>query len=70
MNAMKSQYGVTNKRWNDADLAKFEAAWNEVVAEESAKDPLFKAAAESYFAWRSVYKGWGDAQSLNSTYLQ
>ena len=70
MNSMKSQYGVTNKRWADADLAKLEAAWNEVMAEESEKDPLFKAAAESYTAWRAVYKGWGDAQSLNSTYLE
>jgi TRAP-type mannitol/chloroaromatic compound transport system substrate-binding protein len=70
MNAMKSKYGVTNKRWADADLAKLEAAWNEVVAEESEKDPLFKAAAESYSAWRAVYKGWGDAQSLASTYLE
>ena len=70
MNAMQSKYGVTNKRWGDADLAKLEAAWNEVVAEESEKDPLFKAAAESYSAWRAVYKGWGDAQSLASTYLE
>ena len=70
MNAMKSQYGVTNKRWSDADLAKLEAAWNEVMAEESAKDPLFKAAAESYTAWRAAYKGWGDAQSLKGTYLE
>ena len=69
MNAMQSKYGVTNKRWSDADLAKLEAAWNEVVAEESEKDPLFKAASESYDAWRAVYKGWGDAQSLDSTYL-
>ncbi len=70
MNAMQSKYGVTNKRWSDADLAKLEAAWNEVVAEESEKDPLFKAASESYDAWRAVYKGWGDAQSLDSTYLE
>jgi TRAP-type mannitol/chloroaromatic compound transport system substrate-binding protein len=70
MNAMQSKYGVTNKRWSDADLAKLEAAWNEVVAEESEKDPLFKAASESYDAWRAVYKGWGDAQSLASTYLE
>ena len=70
MNAMKSKFGVTNKRWGDADLAQFEQAWNEVVAELSATDPLFKASAESYAAWRAVYKGWGDAQSLNSTYLE
>ena len=70
MNAMKSEFGVTNKRWSDADLAKLEAAWNEVMAEESEKDPLFKAAAESYSAWRAAYKTWGDAQALDSTYLE
>ena len=27
-------------------------------------------AADSYFAFRAVYKTWGDAQSLDSTYLK
>ena len=27
MNKMLSEYGVTNKRWSDEDLARFEAAW-------------------------------------------
>ena len=67
---MLSEYGVTNKRWSDEDLARFEAAWREVAVEVGEKDALWKKAAESYFAWREVYKTWGDAQSLDSTYLE
>jgi TRAP-type mannitol/chloroaromatic compound transport system substrate-binding protein len=66
---MKSEYGVTNRRWTDDQLAVFEKAWNEVVAEESAKDATFKEFADSYFAFRKQYKIWGDAQALKSTYL-
>ncbi|NIM27155.1 MAG: C4-dicarboxylate ABC transporter [Gammaproteobacteria bacterium] len=70
MNNMLSQYGVTNRRWDDATLAQFEAAWREVVKEESAKDPFFKEIADSYFSFRDVYRGWGEAQSLKGTYLK
>jgi len=70
MNEMLSKYGVTNRRWDDSSLAKFEAAWQEVVEEESAKDPFFKEIAESFFSFREVYKTWGDAQFLKSTYLE
>ena len=66
---MKSKYGVTNRRWSDQDLAKFEQAWRDVIAEESAKDPLFKKVADDYLAFRKTYKLWGDAQSLKATYL-
>jgi TRAP-type mannitol/chloroaromatic compound transport system substrate-binding protein len=52
--------GVTNVRWSEADLAILEKTWNEVLAEESAKDPLFKEVAESYAAFRASYKIWGD----------
>lgn len=69
MNEMLEKHGVTNKRWGDEELAAFEQAWNEVLAEESANDPLFKKVADSYLAWRKTYKTWGDAQSLNATYL-
>ncbi len=67
---MKSKYGVTNRRWSDEQLAVFEKAWVEVVEEESAKDAYFKRFADSFFAFRAKYKIWGDAQSLNSTYLE
>jgi TRAP-type mannitol/chloroaromatic compound transport system substrate-binding protein len=50
-------------------LAAFEAAWNEVLAEQSAADPTFKKVADSYLAFRKVYKTWGDAQALKATYL-
>ena len=70
MNEMLSKYQVQNKRWNDKDLATFEKYWNEVVADESKKDPWFKEIAESYFAFRKLYGTWGAAQSMKPTYLQ
>ena len=69
MNEMMEKYGVTNVRWSDEDLAAFETAWLEVLEEEAAADPDFKTISESYLAFRKVYKTWGDAQSLNATYL-
>ncbi len=69
MDEMKSKYGVTNRRWTDEELAAFEKAWNEVLAEQAAKDPTFKKVADSYLAWRKEYKPWGDAQSIKPTYL-
>jgi TRAP-type mannitol/chloroaromatic compound transport system substrate-binding protein len=69
MNKMLSEHGVTNKRWDDEQLAAFETAWLEVLAEESANDEWFKKVADSYLAFRKVYKTWGDAQALSATYL-
>jgi TRAP-type mannitol/chloroaromatic compound transport system substrate-binding protein len=69
MNEMLEQYGVQNVRWTDQELAAFQEAWLEVLEEESAKDPLFKKVADSYLSFREVYKTWGDAQFLKSTYL-
>jgi TRAP-type mannitol/chloroaromatic compound transport system substrate-binding protein len=69
MNEMMEKYGVENVRWTDDELAAFEQAWNEVLAEQSAADPTFKKVADSYLAFRKVYKTWGDAQRLNATYL-
>jgi TRAP-type mannitol/chloroaromatic compound transport system substrate-binding protein len=69
MNEMLAKYGVQNVRWTDAELAAFETAWDEVLAEQSAADPTFKKVADSYLAFRKVYKTWGDAQALNATYL-
>jgi TRAP-type mannitol/chloroaromatic compound transport system substrate-binding protein len=50
--------GVTLHRWPDHMLAQFEAKWQEVVAEESAKDPLFKRIHESFSAFRNQYAIW------------
>ena len=69
MNKMLSEYGVTNVRWTDEQLAAFEEAWLEVLAEESANDELFANVADSYLAWREEYKTWGDAQFLKGTYV-
>jgi TRAP-type mannitol/chloroaromatic compound transport system substrate-binding protein len=69
MNEMLEKYGVTNRRWTDEELAAYEKAWNEVLAEQSAKDPVFKKVADSYLAWRQEYKAWGAAQFLKPTYL-
>jgi TRAP-type mannitol/chloroaromatic compound transport system substrate-binding protein len=64
MNKLKAK-GVTSVRWSDADLAKLKEAWEEVVVEESGKDPLFKEVAESYTAFRAKYKIWKDHGYLN-----
>jgi len=69
MKTMREKHGVTIHRWKDDQLAVFEKAWLEVVAEESAKDALFKEFADSYFAFRNGFKIWGDAQALKATYL-
>jgi TRAP-type mannitol/chloroaromatic compound transport system substrate-binding protein len=69
MNKMLEEYGVTNVRWSDEQLAAFEQAWQEVLEDQSASDPLFKKVADSYLAFRKVYKTWGDAQSMKPTYL-
>jgi TRAP-type mannitol/chloroaromatic compound transport system substrate-binding protein len=69
MNEMLEKYGVNNVRWTDEELAAFEAAWSEVLEEQSAADPTFKKVADSYLAFRKVYKTWGDAQALKATYL-
>jgi TRAP-type mannitol/chloroaromatic compound transport system substrate-binding protein len=68
MAEMRGKHGVTIKRWPDDVLKAFEKAWLEVLAEESAKDPLFKKVADSYLGFREKYNIWGDAQYLKSTY--
>tara|TARA_B110000438_G_scaffold105340_1_gene103815 strand:- start:684 stop:1760 length:1077 start_codon:yes stop_codon:yes gene_type:complete len=70
MATMKNKHGVKIHRWKDEQLAVFEKAWNEVVAEESKKDALFKEFADSYFAYRKGFKIWGDAQAMKPTYLE
>ena len=67
---MGDKYGVKTHRWRDDQIAVFEKAWNEVVAEDSAKDPLFKKVAESYAKFRKTYAKWGEAQALKPTYLK
>ena len=68
MKEFRDKYGVKIRRWPDETLKKFEAAWFEVVKEESAKDPLFKKVSDSFYSFREKYKIWGDAQYLKATY--
>jgi TRAP-type mannitol/chloroaromatic compound transport system substrate-binding protein len=68
MMEMLEKYGVTNRRWPDDTLRQLEAAWLEVVEEESAADPMFKRIADSFYGFRETYRVWGEAQALDSTY--
>jgi TRAP-type mannitol/chloroaromatic compound transport system substrate-binding protein len=56
--------GVTIHRWPDDILAKMESVWQEVVAEEVAKDPDFKKAWESYSTFRKNYAIWREVGYL------
>jgi TRAP-type mannitol/chloroaromatic compound transport system substrate-binding protein len=70
MGVMTKKHGVNIRRWPDSTLAEFEAAWNEVLKEESAKDPLFKKVSDHFYAFRKDYSVWGKAQTLKATYLK
>ena len=65
---MGEKYGVQTRRWSDEQIAVFEKAWLEVLAEDSQKDELFKRVADSYLAFRASYAKWGAAQALKPTY--
>ena len=57
--------GVTFVRWSDEDLAKFEKAWEEVVVEQTGKDPLFKRIYDNYRTFRDEYAIWRENAYLN-----
>ena len=50
--------GVKVRRWPATMLVAFDKAWNEVVADESAKNPNFRRIHESYDAFRRTYAVW------------
>jgi TRAP-type mannitol/chloroaromatic compound transport system substrate-binding protein len=50
--------GVTNMYWSDDMLAQFKKAWQEVEAEQAAKDAFFKKVSEDLGAFRENYKLW------------
>jgi TRAP-type mannitol/chloroaromatic compound transport system substrate-binding protein len=64
----QTKHGVKVKRWSDEDLAAMEKAWLEVLAEESAKDPLFKKIADHYLDYRKKFAVWGSSQQMKATY--
>jgi TRAP-type mannitol/chloroaromatic compound transport system substrate-binding protein len=50
--------GVENRIWSDQMLAAFRAAWDEVVAEEVARDPFFAKVWKDLSAFRAGYDLW------------
>jgi TRAP-type mannitol/chloroaromatic compound transport system substrate-binding protein len=57
--------GVQLHRWPPEILAAFEAAWQEVAAEQVAEDADFKRAWESLQSFRADYKIWKDLGYLD-----
>ena len=60
MAEMRDKNGVQIKQWSPEIMAAIEKAWNEVIAEESAKNPQFKRVFESYSKFREDYAIWRD----------
>ncbi len=56
--AFHQSKGVTIHRWSDEDLAKFEEAWQEVIAEEIKESEDAKNIWESYSTFRDKYEIW------------
>ncbi len=54
------QKGVQIHYWNDEMLNAFRAKWEEVVSEESAKDPEFKRIYGNLQAFREDYAQWNE----------
>ncbi|MBW1649703.1 MAG: TRAP transporter substrate-binding protein [Deltaproteobacteria bacterium] len=50
--------GVRNMYWSKEMLNAYKKAWDEVVAEQSAKDPFFKKVWDDVSAFRADYKMW------------
>ncbi|HAU83654.1 TRAP transporter substrate-binding protein [Burkholderiales bacterium] len=60
MRRMVEKHGVTIHYWSDEILNAYRTAWDEVVLEESAKNPKFKKIHDSYTKFREDYKLWGE----------
>ncbi len=52
------KYGVEIKTWSDEMLATYKQAWDEVVREESGKDPFFKKVWSDLATFRAGYQVW------------
>ena len=57
--------GVTIHRWPQEILDTLEEKWNEVAAEDAARDANFAKVWESYQAYRAEYAVWADLGYLN-----
>jgi len=60
MKANMEKNGVENRYWSPEILDAFRNKWDEVVAEESAKDPEFKAIWDNLQTFRADYKVWNE----------
>ncbi len=56
--AFHKSKGVQIHRWPDSFIEQARQKWDEVVAEEVAKDAKFKRVYESYSAFRAKYAAW------------
>ena len=56
--------GVEIRTFSPEILEKLEGAWQEVVAEQSAKSPEFKKVWESFSTFREEYSSWADLAYL------
>ena len=57
---MRDKNGVQIKKWSPEIMTAFEKAWQEVIAEESGKNPQFKKVWDSYAKFRGDYAIWRD----------
>ena len=64
--AMKrnEERGVQSKQWAPEMIDTFREIWEEVAAEESAKDPFFKKVWDDLQAFRAEYATWADRAFL------
>ena len=60
MRRMRDDHGVNIMYWPPEFLEAYEKAWNEVVAEESAKNANFKKVYASYSKFREEFRLWGE----------
>ncbi len=52
------KHGVQMKKWSDEMLALYRETWNEVAAEEAAKDAFFKKVLDDLNGFREGYALW------------
>ncbi|MFC7050467.1 TRAP transporter substrate-binding protein [Emcibacter nanhaiensis] len=57
--------GVQFHKWPDDIMQALDSAWQDVVREETAKDPDFKRAWDSLSAFRAKYKIWKELGNLD-----
>ena len=67
INENAEKRGVKNMYWSPEMLQAFKQAWEEVVKEECAKDPMFKKTWDNLEAFRAEYKVYSDLGFLPRT---